>query len=84
MAAWLKDAEYDRSGRMVDSTVVAEFDPMDMWTIVEAAVKDVHGPDKSKWVRLVNVRVQMEHDPERGGFRPKSARAYITVGKELG
>jgi hypothetical protein len=80
----LKDAEYDRNGTLRESTVAVEFDPADFWTPIQAAVKDVHGPDAVGWISNVTIRIQMEYKPGQRSKRPKSARAYITVGKAMG
>lgn len=81
--SWLHEAKYDRRGQVTESTIVTEFDPMEIWTLVSAGVKEVHGAESIDWIRTATIRLDMEQHMGPDGllYRPRGARSYVTVGK---
>lgn len=69
MGAWIESQKLDRQGRSIDETWVVEMDAQALHDEITAQIKGT--------ARFVSLSVKYEQTNQ--GYRPKSARAYVSV-----
>lgn len=72
---WVTEQRLDRSGKIIEQTVVVELDPADVLALL---------PKLENPIRYVSLSIKYDQvpEPEGGyGYRPATAKAYLTVGE---